>query len=552
MAKADGQKILIKFAQPFSDDIKELLTTPLQYKPGNFQYPDIDKISVASRDDLKAALIDDDFLTWWEPTVFSNGWIKIDYGEPKVIYGLRYYFNASNYYPYNFTISGSNDDVSYTDILTGVGTSTIGWHSYTFTSVVTYRYYKLNIIDGGGGYFRVYELQLDECIPVYNEAAFSVFGKEDRADTAVTKYYQIDAVELATPETVYEYDINNTENCSLIDAVILDDKILIENATEARYLSAPINVHDNHLDDIMALHWDEDLPEGTSIIAEVALNIGNTPTLWRQIISGDAVDFAHGSLKSLWIQFTLKSDNLVITPSISNICIKPVDYKNSLILTMDRLYRFNNVLGEITIIYFPDKGNLTYRNRAMPTFVKTFAPVDLTPSPSIRDDENISISDISATGTLISVNYLNVPNVSENISIGSITASGQLTYGVSSYPVSAFNIDDGAGDWGKYIQIVFNEPIRNVGGNASKFLLTDSTDTIHAGQNLLLSEDGLTLTIGFIDFNNADNFECVLSYADGTIYAPVAILDSFSYNFTPTNLIPVETALPEVEVIWNE
>lgn len=152
-----------------------------------------------------------------------------------------------------------------------------------------------------------------------------------------------------------------------------------------------------------------------------------------------------------------------------------------------------------------------------------------------QNTEHIDILDISAVGELIKVHYIDTA-ADEHINIAAISASGALIYGLSSVAKSARNIADGT-NWGALAEITFDHPLHDVAGNAPKFTLTDSAGTVFQGESIALSEDGLTLTVGFTDFNGAVG-NVTIAYAGGTIQSPAVALADFTIAFTPQNLVP--------------
>jgi hypothetical protein len=169
--------------------------------------------------------------------------------------------------------------------------------------------------------------------------------------------------------------------------------------------------------------------------------------------------------------------------------------------------------------------------------------VSLAPS-----EEHISIGNITAIGTLTPITYRDA-KAEEHISITGITAVGDLIWGLTSSPVSAANIDDGSGDWGKAVTVTLDHPVHDTAGNAGAFVLTDANSVTFTAQTIVASADGKTLTLGFINFNNAAG-ACSLGYTPGTVQSPAVAMSSWSITFTPTGLIPTSSA-PIVTEVTN-
>jgi hypothetical protein len=120
--------------------------------------------------------VDDDEVTYWRSnTLMSAGgcWWNYDLGlgnEKKLAKFRIYWYNGASYIPTSFTISGSNDDSSYTVLYTGVPAGINQWEEISFSNNTAYRYYKIAAFSGGG-----YNLIINEV------EAFDFLGNEGTA-----------------------------------------------------------------------------------------------------------------------------------------------------------------------------------------------------------------------------------------------------------------------------------------------------------------------------------------------------------------------------------
>ena len=91
----------------------------------------------------------------------AGGWLKMDMGSGNSQAIDAIYFRSLTTQGLNsFTVSGSNDDSTYTDLITdnGVNTNTT-LQKFTWTNATTYRYYKLTCNSGyNSGQFSIQEL----------------------------------------------------------------------------------------------------------------------------------------------------------------------------------------------------------------------------------------------------------------------------------------------------------------------------------------------------------------------------------------------------------
>lgn len=170
--------------------------------------------------------------------------------------------------------------------------------------------------------------------------------------------------------------------------------------------------------------------------------------------------------------------------------------------------------------------------------------------------EHINVANISAESETTEITYHNTKET-ENIEVSDI--SGVAPYGglySTAIPeiVSAYNIDDGTGNWGIYAIFIFNSQMvaEEVTAQASAFQIVDTNSIAYGASSASIGSDGLTVTLAFLDFNNARGV-CTARYVPGTVKSMHgdSVLAT-SLSFTPQNLVPSEVPLPEVEDVWNE
>lgn len=165
-----------------------------------------------------------------------------------------------------------------------------------------------------------------------------------------------------------------------------------------------------------------------------------------------------------------------------------------------------------------------------------------------RGTEHINVK-ASASGKLTATGYYDTGKA-EHLDL-TTTASGSLIYGLSSMPVSAFNIADEEDNWGKFVVVRLDYPVTMVSGNGGAFSLFDSNGVEYRGVTSEASEDGLSVTISFTDINNAFG-ECSLRYTPGTVQSPATAMEAWSVSFLPVNLVPADVKAPTVVEVWNE
>lgn len=154
-----------------------------------------------------------------------------------------------------------------------------------------------------------------------------------------------------------------------------------------------------------------------------------------------------------------------------------------------------------------------------------------------KNFEHIEITDITATGQLLAVSYYDFQDGAENIEIANISAGGQLLWAVDTNMISASNIDNGSGDYGYKVRIIWDHVIDILTGNNTAFQLIDSES--HVFNSISVSQiDGDEIEVAFQNFNNAVG-NCDVTYIAGTIIGEAGqVLDNSTIQFTPTNLVP--------------
>lgn len=156
------------------------------------------------------------------------------------------------------------------------------------------------------------------------------------------------------------------------------------------------------------LKWTEDLPAGTSITAEYAVNQDEftTPETWTAVNNSDLLtipDPATGCF--LWLKFTLATTDTAVTPTLLSVWLEEAEAPpDTILLSFDTYNRFNDVEGDITVAYDQSLGTLA-GTRPVESFSVDFTPADLEPTPI---DEHTITAGIDLTVDLIDLEFTEI------------------------------------------------------------------------------------------------------------------------------------------------
>jgi hypothetical protein len=191
MSKADGQIIAMRFTEKITSNVEAILSS---------ETSQIVNATVTTKNYYTTGyeaskLVDGSTSTAWLGSSSVN-WIKIKYQIAKLVTGFKWYLSSTGQTPTTFTVSGSNDDISYTQITDVLnGTDTTGWQEYAFENSTRYQYYRIDILTAVSSLIRIAELQMT--LSYGNEKAFNLSGSEYNyvpEGELIAGDYQIEAV----------------------------------------------------------------------------------------------------------------------------------------------------------------------------------------------------------------------------------------------------------------------------------------------------------------------------------------------------------------------
>ena len=179
--------------------------------------------------------------------------------------------------------------------------------------------------------------------------------------------------------------------------------------------------------DSLSISWTETTPTNT----DIAVSVSTDKVSWVQAVNGVNPSLAGYELNGvpIYIKFELSTSSSDASPQVSSLQVQLSTMldRQSIVLEMEPLQRFESTAGPITVAY-NGGGTLIGEGGAVLAFTQTFTPTGLVPKPHQNDAEHIEISSIVPTAILTKINYTNTAAQDMgHIEIAGITATGTLT-----------------------------------------------------------------------------------------------------------------------------
>lgn len=168
--------------------------------------------------------------------------------------------------------------------------------------------------------------------------------------------------------------------------------------------------------------------------------------------------------------------------------------------------------------------------------------------------EHLELKSVKATGTMTEVHYA---DTAEDEHIEMSVSAGAPYGGLYSTAVptitSAYNVDNGSGDYGKQAIFVFDVHLvaAEVAAQYSTFTIVDANNVVYTASTATLQADGKTVALTFTDFNNASG-TCQAKYTAGTVTTMAGTsMATVTKSFMPTGLVPTAIPAPQVTEVVN-
>lgn len=163
--------------------------------------------------------------------------------------------------------------------------------------------------------------------------------------------------------------------------------------------------------------------------------------------------------------------------------------------------------------------------------------------------------DATAAGRIIAVETQGAAE-NEHVSLAASAASGPYgglyRTGVASI-AQAYNVDDGQGDSGKRLVVVYDRHLvaEDVAAQYSAFRIVDAHSRVFVARSAVLRGDGRTVDLTFLNFNAAYG-TCSAVYVPGTVKTMAGeTMTATSFDFNPTGLVPPGVPAPELLTVEN-
>ncbi len=437
MSIGDGVKIKLTFDQPLvRSSIDGLYPIPA----GGYKQVAIDLSgasvsakNVYSSSNPASNVKDGSTSTYWRGTTADN-YLRFTLKEAKVITSFRVYM--SSYYAKTLSLYGSNDGSNWVD-LSGVlegSTGTSKWYEFTVTNETAYKYYRVNTLTGySSTQIYIYEVELCESVPVGNEKYFTVTVpvlNYDNGEQIIDTTKTVDSVKaFSVVGDLLDLASGGYQSLMSTDNVLAFASGSTALSGVAEYEIEDVGLVTNVLETLVS--WAQEAPEGSTIRVLAKMNDGE----YMECENGEPLPCIESGTdltnSVLYVKIEMERTETTAKPSLTDFYLEVRDvqdpYSAVLTLPMGNQNSIQNAVGDVTV-HYDGHGFLRGKGGGVQPFDFAFTPTDLIYKGDQWDEEHIEISDITAEGNLIEVQYTDVQSGDEHIEISNITAVGVLTH----------------------------------------------------------------------------------------------------------------------------
>ena len=421
-----------------------------------------------------AMAIDGNTSTYWRCNTPTGAYITLQLSAAKAVTLFRVYVGNSSYYAKTWTLSGSNDGSTFTDIASGACTSTTGWQEFSVSNSTAYLFYKWTCNTGNSSYLYTYEIELWETVSYVKADGKYIaitFDETLIGDPTGENPTPIGGWEASTNEaTISAVSTSGDYSTSYPASNLVDGStstywrcpsggtvgsyIIIQFASAIALGGFSYYQSTSYYPTGFKLYGSQD---GTTwTVIGTAAN-SDTTAGWKKMSFSNGtgylyykIEITSGSSTSTLYIYELKAylakkignerafsvsgqvynwvpngELVAENFTVSDVLIHS-SVANTIVLEIADNDRFESVIGNLTIAYDKSLGNLAGYGGPTDSFSISFAPSDLVWKGDQNDQEHIEILGISGTGIYTRVYYTDSAE-SEHVEIASISATGVLT-----------------------------------------------------------------------------------------------------------------------------
>ena len=418
--------------------------------------------------------IDGSTSTYWRCNTPTGAYITLQLSAAKAATLFRVYVGNSSYYAKTWTLSGSNDGSTFTDVASGACTSTTGWQEFSITNSTEYLFYKWTCNTGNSSYLYTYEIELWETksyVKADGKYIAITFDETLTGDPTGENPVPIGGWEASTNEaTISAVSTSGNYSTSYPASNLVDGStstywrcpsggtvgsyIIMQFAEAIALGGFSYYQSTSYYPTGFKLYGSQDGTNWTVIWT--ATNLSTTEG-WKKMSFSNGVGYLYykieitsgASTSTLYIYelkaylakkigneqaFSVSGQVYNWVPNgelvaenftVSDVLIHS-SIANTIVLEIADNDRFESVIGNLTVAYDKSLGNLAGYGGPTDSFSVSFAPSDLVWKGDQNDQEHMNLT-CEANGNLIHIYYAEASLGTEHVDFTNIVASGVLT-----------------------------------------------------------------------------------------------------------------------------
>lgn len=418
--------------------------------------------------------IDGSTSTYWMCNPPTGAYITLQLGTAAIATKFRIYVGSSSYYSTSWTLFGSNDGTTFTEIASGACTSVTGWQEFNFENETAYTFYKWVCNTGNSSYLYTYEIELwktvsyvkadgkyigitfDETLvgdptgenpsPIGGWAASETEASIASVSTSGNYSSSYPAAKLidGSTSTYWRCPSGGTIGSYFIlgfsESVALGGFSFYQSISYYPRAFTIYGSQDESVWSVIASVTNSETTEGWKKMSfsngtgylyyKFEITSGSNPSTlyiyevkaWLAKKVGNEQAFTVTGKVYNWVPNGSLVDE---TFTVADVLLHP-SISNSILLEIVDNDRFESVIGELTVSYDKSLGNLAGYGGPSDSFYISFSPEDLVWKGDQNDQEHLEAT-FEATGVLIRVYRTDSSTGVEHINFTNIVASGVLT-----------------------------------------------------------------------------------------------------------------------------